>query len=185
MLKYGQLSDPEWLAKEIENKPLRQVADEVGCSYSAVVYQVRKFGLTVPKRFTRRQSPDKSENIKKALRERYPEGRFGKNASNWRGGRRKMKSGYVMVYMPEHPRAKNSGAVFEHIVVAEKKIGRPIYMNEVVHHINHVKDDNRPENLEVMERGAHLSNHFNEPIKLQKENARLKALLKANGIDYT
>ncbi|RTL06130.1 HNH endonuclease [Candidatus Dependentiae bacterium] len=90
-----------------------------------------------------------------------------------------------MVYMPEHPRAKNSGAVFEHIVVAEKKIGRPIYMNEVVHHINHVKDDNRPENLEVMERGAHLSNHFNEPIKLQKENARLKALLKANGIDYT
>jgi HNH endonuclease len=54
-----------------------------------------------------------------------------------------------MVRAPEHPRAKSSSYVFEHILVMEELLGRHLTPNESVHHLNGVKDDNRPSNLEL------------------------------------
>ena len=70
---------------------------------------------------------------------------------NWRGGRTKHHAGYLMVWMPDHPRASTGGGayVFQHILVMEELIGRQLFPDESVHHINGVKDDNRPENLEL------------------------------------
>ncbi len=59
------------------------------------------------------------------------------------------KAGYIMVWMPQHPRARTHGYVFEHIVVMEDMIGRRLLTDETVHHRNGVRGDNRPENLEL------------------------------------
>ena len=56
-----------------------------------------------------------------------------------------------MIHNPGHPRA-SKGYVFEHILVAEAILGRPLTDAENVHHRNGVKSDNRPENLEIWTR---------------------------------
>jgi HNH endonuclease len=68
---------------------------------------------------------------------------------NWKGGRTRHKAGYVMVRAPDHPRAGRSPYVFEHVLVAEQLLGRYLPPGESIHHRNGVRDDNRPENLEL------------------------------------
>jgi len=58
-----------------------------------------------------------------------------------------------MVRVPGHPRARQrSPYVFEHILVAEELLGRYLLDGESVHHRNGLRDDNRPENLELWTR---------------------------------
>lgn len=73
-------------------------------------------------------------------------------------GNRVDKDGYVRVHGVRHPR-KTTGGVYEHILVAEKKLGRRIRKSERVHHINGVRHDNRPENLEVISESQHGKEH--------------------------
>ncbi len=59
----------------------------------------------------------------------------------------------MLVYTPDHPRSKSNGRyVFEHILVAENLLKRHLVVGESVHHLNGVRDDYRPENLELWTR---------------------------------
>lgn len=58
-------------------------------------------------------------------------------------------SGYKTIYMPDYPNSDRMGFVAEHRYVAEQMIGRFLKKGEVVHHKNHIRTDNRPENLLV------------------------------------
>lgn len=50
-----------------------------------------------------------------------------------------------------------------HRIVAEEMLGRPLKKGEVVHHKNHNKRDNRPENLQIFSSQAeHFKWHLNE-----------------------
>jgi hypothetical protein len=78
------------------------------------------------------------------------------NAS--KGGRYKHGKGYVYVLKRDHPFADNDGYIFEHRLVMEKQIGRYLVPNiDDVHHINGIKDDNRIENLQLLEHGKHTT----------------------------
>jgi hypothetical protein len=57
--------------------------------------------------------------------------------------------GYIRIKEPSHPNAGINGTVMEHIKVMAEAIGRPVLPDETVHHRNGVRDDNRPENLEL------------------------------------
>jgi len=75
--------------------------------------------------------------------------RHGEHATNWKGGRRKNRVGYILVYAPDHPNALKHGYILEHRLVMSQHLGRPLRPDENVHHINGTKDDNRIENLEL------------------------------------
>ena len=67
---------------------------------------------------------------------------------------------YTKIYSPQHPRADITGHVPEHILIMEKKLGRPIQKDEIVHHIDLDKLNNDKSNIYVCETNSnHLSIH--------------------------
>lgn len=51
-----------------------------------------------------------------------------------------------------------------HRIIAQEKLGRDLLQNEVVHHINENKYDNRLENIEILDRKVHLKKHSDERL---------------------
>lgn len=64
-------------------------------------------------------------------------------------GRTIASNGYVLVRAPGHHLADVRGYAYEHRLVAERMLGRPLRAGEQIHHRNGIKTDNRPDNLEV------------------------------------
>ena len=71
------------------------------------------------------------------------------------------KDGYVLIHQPGHPYADRHGYVREHRLVMEQELGRHLSPDEVVHHKNKNKQDNRPENLGLYATNAlHLADEL-------------------------
>lgn len=61
--------------------------------------------------------------------------RKGAEHGGWRGGKTTI-NGYPAIYTPDHPRAQGVGYVKEHILKAEKALGKPLPSKAEVHHFN-------------------------------------------------
>lgn len=128
----------------------------------------------------------------------------GKNAGHWKGGLKHHRNGYLSRYVaPDHPlfSMANSSSIHgfgsyisEHRFVMAMHLGRCLKPEEVVHHINGNKEDNRIENLELLpNKASHVPyNLLQKQVqelkevneKLIIENKELKAKLKSMKEDY-
>ena len=98
-------------------------------------------------------------------------GRKGATSKNWKGGRVQLKDGYWMIWSPGHPRARNGRYVYEHILIAEKALGRYlVFGKELVHHINGDPSDNRNCNLLICPKGYHYWLHARMAQLYQREH---------------
>lgn len=79
----------------------------------------------------------------------------------WTGGRTVDKHGYVLVKSPGHPHATAAGYVREHRLVMERKLGRYLDPDEVVHHKDDDTSNNHPDNLELF---ASNADHLRETL---------------------
>jgi len=120
----------------------------------------------------------------------------GPEHPRWKDGIKRTR-GYTYVLIPkDDPLAvmatrgyKNNAVIAEHRLVVARSLGRPLTKYEVVHHINGVKNDNRLENLQLLNEHEHhsalvlqalqeqLISHEDRLQHLEKENLLLKAAL--------
>ena len=75
------------------------------------------------------------------------------------GATKKNCQGYIEENVKGHPHAKRNGWVFQHRLVMESKIGRYLTRNELVHHIDHDKTNNHPDNLMIVCKYTHHKHH--------------------------
>lgn len=161
----------------------REIAAQLGCSPSAVCLRMKSAGIKArsPHDYppTARQIAAWKENGRKlgksfANRQRAEalgkrnKGRRKREDYEFGGHEKKRDDGYIKVYVPDHPKCSADGYVMKHILVMEKAIGRLLKEGEVVHHINHIRDDNRIENLRLMDSREHMSMHMRERHALRR-----------------
>lgn len=154
----------------------KEIAAELGCTNAAVSMRMKASGIKTrsPHDYppTQKQKEVWAENGRKLGHKPKTDDQKAKLAAAQRGrrkrdydlgGHEKLRSdGYVKVYAPDHPHATADGYVMKHTLVMERHIGRYLEDDEVVHHINHVRDDNRLENLSLMKKHDHQTMHMME-----------------------
>lgn len=80
-------------------------------------------------------------------------------AINWKIEKVVSKGDYLYAVVYDHPNRTNNNYVLLHRVIVENHLGRLLNSNEIVHHKNHDKKDNRIGNLKVMTSSEHSREH--------------------------
>ena len=81
----------------------------------------------------------------------------GRNSYAFRGNPIKTRQGYIFISVPEHPFRPSNGKVAQHRLIMEKAIGRYLASDEIVHHLNGIRHDNRLGNLVITKCHSHSS----------------------------
>lgn len=82
---------------------------------------------------------------------------------HWKNGYNKTTQGYIQL------NGKKFKRILEHRFIMQEKIKRKLRRNEIVHHKNNNKEDNRIENLEIITRSNHTKLHWKLRL-LKKQN---------------
>lgn len=103
---------------------------------------------------------------------------------SYRGGRYTDKNGYEYIRVKGHPMANPNGYVPEHRLVWAQAHGVEVVpKGMVIHHLNGIPKDNRPENLQAIPREQHgMFHHIHEvQERLRLVEAELAALKEETG----
>lgn len=159
----------------VKRKPMHQIAKEQGIAVGTVFNYIKKYEIKSRKAMseetrqkisrantgnTFRKGFSVSQETKDKL-SRVKKGKYFR-PSAFGGHIKKRHDGYNTVYCPDHPRSTKDGYVMEHVLIMENHIGRYLKNDEVVHHKNKVRDDNRIENLQLMTFKEHAALHMKE-----------------------
>lgn len=158
---------------------MNEISKELGISVGSVYNYIKKFGIPPREGMRPQKRAYVGQRVSEALkgRKRKPfteehrrkiseslKGKFSR-PTRFGGHRKKRADGYIYIYCPNHPYASAEGYVMEHVLVMEAQVGRYITREYVVHHKNHIRDDNRIENLELMTFSEHAKLHLEERTK--------------------
>lgn len=151
---------------------LKQLGEMQGVSAATMYHALKNVGCkfihTRRKPMSEKERQDRSKRFKgRKISEEQRRMISERNSCNYNGlngyGHTKMHNrGYVLAYAPLHPHAHKDGYVMLHTVLMEECIGRYLNDDEVVHHINHNRSDNRLCNLQLMKKKDHMSMHMKE-----------------------
>lgn len=79
-------------------------------------------------------------------------------------------NGYVSYYIPDHHLSNKSGIVYEHMLAAEKMLGRELNEGEVVHHKDGNRSNNSFDNLIVFKSASdHAAFHRGRCIHIDND----------------
>ena len=156
-----------------EQKPMHQIAKELGLAVGTIYNYLKKYEVETRdwkatftmkgRKLTEQQRKEMS--IRNTGRHHTEDSKRKISDSQKKGGighKKRRSDGYVAIYFPDHPKSNADGYIMEHVLVMESIIGRWLQEDEVVHHINKIRHDNRKENLMLMSFTEHSGLHMKE-----------------------
>lgn len=166
----------------VRGKPMHKIADELGVAVGSVYNYMKKFNIesrTTKECLNRLKQNgwEYPESARKAISKAHKGKAVSKETRKKMseskkihsiGHRKKRADGYISIYFPDHPKSTIDGYVMEHDLIMECLIGRQLKDDEVVHHINGIRDDNRKENLKLMTFKEHARYHMLKRYELKK-----------------
>lgn len=179
--KDGNYRNPEWLRQKyvVEQKSASEIARSIGANPATILRRLSLLGI--PKR-----TPAEASKLAGNMGRFRPGDEHPKYRRPVKGEMQFVNQmGYVMVRGPRSPMTGKVTYHLEHRVIMSKHLGRALDGNDIVHHINGVKIDNRIENLRLLTPKEHSPVlHVQEQLdQANAEIARLHQLCADFGVD--
>lgn len=174
-------TDAEIVSEYVSGRSTTEIAQQHGLSGVHVARLVSRAGATRPA--SERQRLSHSREFVRAKLSMAAAGRpcpqstrdalrslNGAHSPHWISGLTLSSGGYLVFTDSPGNGAHASRAL--HVIIAQYKIGRLLRPGEVVHHIDHNKLNNHPDNLRVMSASEHASYHARHSM-LGKQNVQI------------
>lgn len=169
--------DNELIRQYNEGKSLQQLSHIFNINHKTLSRRLQLLGIKLRNR-SEYTTLAWSGNRKQRDKSTY---KTGKDNHLWKGGRLKMRDGYILTYTgKDRGTCSHNLYLPEHIKVWEDFNNKKVPEGWIVHHVNGIRDDNRIENLIAMPKEQHESWTY---VKvLQNKIRELEEIIKTNNI---